>query len=93
MVLPNKVADEIKKPCPYQQHNIYNDGEYSGLYSIQYIDSDNLCTDLQYLRELRNSNGYEIEYFTKENKTNNIGEYNILLIALLIITYLICSYG
>jgi hypothetical protein len=89
MVLPNKVADKIKKPCPYQIYNIYNDGEYSGLYSENYLDSDNLCTDLQYLRELRDSNGYEIEYFTKLDESF---DYNILLVVFLIIIYLICSY-
>jgi hypothetical protein len=90
MVLPNKVADEIKKPCPYQSYNIYNDSEYSGLYSTRFIDPDNLCTDLQYLRELRNSNGYEVEYFAKPDDSSG---YNTLLVAFLIIIYLICSYG
>lgn len=87
MVLPNRLASKIKKVCPYQMYNIYNDNDHSGLYSEEYLDSDNLCSDLQYLREYRDSDGNDVEYFGKNEESNY--EYIIFLAIFLIVIYLI----
>jgi len=87
MVLPNKLANKIKKICPFQAYNIYNDSDHSELYSKRYLDSDNLCSDLQYLGEYRDSNGDKIEYFNGANESYY--ESVIILIVFLIVIYLV----
>ena len=78
-------VNNIKEICPYQNDLFSNSLGFSGIYSEKYLDSDDVCNDLLYLNEYRDSDGNILEYFpTVSKSTGDISWVLIILLALII---------
>jgi len=84
MLLDNEV-NNIKKICPYQNDLFSNSLGFSGIHSEKYLDSDDICNDLLYLNEYRDSDGNILEYYPTVSKSqSNLNWLLIILLALII---------
>lgn len=83
----NNNIHRLRKICPYHKDNIHSSDDYSGLHSVRYLDSDDVCNDLMYLNEYRDSDGHILEFFDNDAEDSN--EMWIMMMLLMIIC-LVC---
>lgn len=90
-MLTNKQINHLRHLCGYQSSNHASSLDINNIYSTKYIDTDNICVDLKYLQEYKDSNGFNIEYFNKtvQEQSDNDNTLILILVTVCIIVYLV----